>query len=160
MAGLVTITPGSGFVTFGAAMLYGVLAGSLCNLAVGLIKDKFKLDDTLDVAACHGVGGLLGTILTAVFATKTVNPAGADGLFYGDFALMKAHIIASIAVILFSCIITFVLYKIVDGIFGMRVSENEERQGLDTTQHGEVVNSLTETSHGTANPPSNLKMAR
>lgn len=141
VAGLVAITPGAGFVTFGSSIIIGLCAGIICNFAVTLIKETFKLDDTLDVFACHGVGGLLGVILTGVFATKTVNSAGADGLFYGSSSTLIANLSGALGIIALSVIGTVIVYKIVDLTIGMRVSEIEEARGLDNTQHDEFINS-------------------
>jgi len=141
VAGLVTITPAAGFVSFSSAIFMGLISGVVCNYAVTLIKEKFKLDDSLDVIGCHGVGGTLGTILTAFFAEKAVNSAGVDGVFYGSFDLLKANLIGTACVFLYSTIGTFIIFKIVNAIVGMRVTEVEEQLGLDQTQHGELINS-------------------
>lgn len=141
VAGLVTITPAAGFVTFGASILMGVLCGVICNYAVSFIKDTLKMDDTLDVIGCHGVGGFLGVICVGLFSTKTVNPAGADGFFYGSSALLITQLIVAGAVIGISLVGTFVAYKISDIIFGMRVTSAAEEEGLDSSMHGECINS-------------------
>ena len=141
VAGLVTITPAAGFVGVGAAIVIGIAAGVICNFAVNFIKEKLKLDDSLDVIGCHGVGGLLGTILTGVFASKAINPAGADGLMGGNFDLIKDNLIASVVVIAFSMIGTFIIFKLVDATLGMRVSDTDEEKGLDLSQHDETINS-------------------
>ncbi|NUM59142.1 MAG: ammonium transporter [Bdellovibrionaceae bacterium] len=141
VAGLVAITPAAGFVTFSSALIIGISAGVICNLAISLIKEKFHLDDSLDVIGCHGVGGTLGTIMTAIFASKAVNPAGADGAIYGDFTLLKAHLIGSLAVATFSLVGTFVVFKVANALVGMRVSESDENIGLDASQHDEEINS-------------------
>lgn len=143
VAGLVAITPAAGFVTFGGALAIGLTAGVVCNYAVSLVKERFHLDDSLDVIGCHGVGGTLGTIMTALFASKAVNPAGADGLFIsGDTTLLKAHLLGSLAVIAYSLVGTLVAFKLVDFLFGgMRASETEEHVGLDASQHDEEINS-------------------
>lgn len=144
VAGLVTITPAAGFVSFGSAILMGLICGVVCNYAVSMIKETFKLDDSLDVIGCHGVGGFLGTVLTAVFASKAVNPAGADGAIYGNFALLKTHLVAAGIVAVASIVGTFIVYKIADLALGMRVSLDDEKAGLDHSQHGEQINSNCE----------------
>lgn len=139
VAGLVTITPAAGFVTVPSAILIGILCGVLCLTAVHVIKAKTKLDDALDVFGCHGVGGTLGAILTAVFADKSVNPAGADGLIYGNWRLLGVHLISIVAVAAFSIISTVVIVTVVRKWMGLRVDEESERLGLDLSQHGEVL---------------------
>lgn len=140
IAGLVTVTPAAGFITLNASIICGIISGITCNYAVSYIKVKFHFDDTLDVLGCHGVGGLLGTILTAFFATKSVNQSGADGVFYGSYTLLKAHLIGAISVAAISGFGSFILFKLVDYIFGFRVSDVDEIRGLDISQHGEVIN--------------------
>ena len=137
VAGLVAITPAAGFVTVQAALCIGAITAVVCNYACKLIKQKLKTDDTVDVFACHGVGGTVGTILTAVFATKTVNPAGADGLLYGGTALLQANVIGALAVISYTVAMTAFILWIVGKIMPVRVSKQDEDEGLDMTQHGE-----------------------
>jgi Amt family ammonium transporter len=141
VAGLVAVTPAAGFVTFTSAIIIGLLTGLICNYAVSIIKETFKLDDTLDVFGCHAVGGTLGTILTAFFASKDINSAGADGLFYGSAGVLKANLGGAAIVIAVSVIGTVIVFKLVDAIFGMRVSTADESAGLDKSQHGEFINS-------------------
>jgi Amt family ammonium transporter len=138
VAGLVAITPAAGFVTPPAAILIGLGAGVLCYGAVQL-KSLFKVDDALDVWACHGVGGVWGALATGLFATKTINSAGADGLFYGNPGQLVTQIVAVLAVSLFSIVMTFLILKLIDATIGLRVGEEEERMGLDATQHGELA---------------------
>lgn len=137
VAGLVAITPAAGYVTIPAALLIGGVTALICNFACRLVKHKLKTDDTVDVFACHGVGGTVGTILTAIFATKTVNAAGADGVLYGSFELLKANCIGAAAVIAFTMVMTYSVIKVVSLFMDVRVTEEEERFGLDATQHGE-----------------------
>lgn len=141
VAGLVAITPAAGFVTPGSALLIGLITGAVVNQAIVIIKSKFKLDDTLDVFGCHGIGGLLGTVLTGVFATKTVNPAGADGLIYGNSALLISQLKASLGVALISFTGTFAIIRFVNLITPVVVDDSQARLGLDQTQHGERINS-------------------
>lgn len=141
VAGLVAVTPACGFISSGSSLFFGLLAGSICNFASIVVKEKLKLDDTLDVFACHGVGGTLGTVLTGVFALKSVNEAGADGLLAGSATVLTANLAGSAAVAVFSAIVTFVLVKAISVIVPMQVSESDENSGLDLSQHGEVINS-------------------
>ncbi len=138
VAGLVAITPAAGFVTPIASILIGFGAGVLCYGAVQL-KSAFGVDDALDVWACHGVGGVWGAFATGLFATKSVNELGADGLFYGNPGLLMNQIIAIVVVSVFSIVMTWVILKIIDVTIGLRVGEEEERRGLDETQHGELA---------------------
>jgi Amt family ammonium transporter len=138
VAGLVAITPAAGFVTPTAAILIGLGAGVICYGAVQL-KGVLGVDDALDVWACHGVGGVWGALATGLFATKTVNSAGADGLFYGNPGQLGTQLVAVIAVSVFSILMTFVILKLIDVTIGLRVGEAEERAGLDQSQHGELA---------------------
>jgi Amt family ammonium transporter len=138
VAGLVAITPASGYVTPTAAIIIGLGAGALCYGAVQL-KSLLNVDDALDVWACHGVGGIWGALATGLFATKTVNEAGGDGLFYGNPGQLVVQIIAIVAVSAFSMVATYVILKLLDATMGLRVGEAEERMGLDRTQHGELA---------------------
>lgn len=143
VAGLVAVTPAAGFVTAGSAILIGLVAGVLCNLAARFIKKKCNIDDSLDVFACHGVGGTLGVIMTGLLASKAVNPAGNDGLLNGGDTLFMANVTGAIAVALFSMIATFIILKVVGIITPIRVSEADEDLGLDQSQHGEnIINSV------------------
>lgn len=137
VAGLVAITPGAGFVTVQASLAIGAIAAVVCNYACRVVKEKLKTDDTVDVFACHGVGGTIGTILTAVFATKTVNPAGADGLLYGGTDLMFANVIGALAVVSYTIMMTALIFFVVGKVMKVRVSKQDEDAGLDVTQHGE-----------------------
>lgn len=137
VAGLVAITPAAGFVTLQASLAIGAIAAVVCNYACRLVKEKLKTDDTVDVFACHGVGGTVGTILTAVFATKTINPAGADGLLYGGSDLMVANLIGAVAVVSYTIAVTAGIFYVVNKVMKIRVSKQDEDAGLDVTQHGE-----------------------
>lgn len=132
VAGLVAITPASGFVTPMSAIFIGLAGGIVCYLAVNM-KEKFGYDDSLDVVGIHGVGGLVGALLTGVFATVVVNAAGANGSWH----LIKIQAISSISVMLYASIVTLIILKIIDKLVGLRVDEIEEQQGLDLSQHGE-----------------------
>ncbi len=142
IAGLVAITPAAGFVSPISAIIIGLLAGVLCYLAV-LAKNKLGYDDALDVVGIHGVGGFWGALATGLFASTAVNPGGADGLFIsGNFSLVGIQALGAIAAILYSVLITFIILKVLDGTIGLRVTPEEEIQGLDLTMHSEVGYSL------------------
>jgi Amt family ammonium transporter len=139
VVGLVAITPASGYVTPTAAIIIGLIAGVLSNL-VSTWRSRTRLDDTLDVFACHGVGGIWGSIATGLFATTAVNPVatgGANGLFYGNPGQLLVQTEAVLVVIAFAFIGTFVLLKIVNRFSKLRVTPEEEAQGLDLSQNGE-----------------------
>ncbi len=136
VAGLVAITPAAGFVDTKASILIGFFAGIFCYGAVQL-KSIIKVDDALDVFACHGVGGIWGAIATGIFCQKAVNSAGADGLITGDISQVGKQILAVVAVVAFSAVMTFVILKLINLFVPLRVEEKEEVLGLDTTQHGE-----------------------
>src|SRR6476469_3211724 len=125
VVGLVAITPAAGFV-----------AALISNIAVQ-IKQKTVLDDTLDVFPCHGIGGMAGMLLTGFFATKTVNPAGNDGWFYGNFDFFFTQLKALLIVVAYSFTMSFLIFKFINFILPLRVSEAEEEAGLDETQHNE-----------------------
>jgi len=137
VAGLVAITPASGFVSPLSAILIGLVAGGLCYLFV-LLKGKFRYDDALDVVAVHGVGGLWGALATGLLASTAWNPGGADGLFYGNPKLFVVQAYGAFATIAYSMIVTFIILKVIDAIVGLRVDVNAEDQGLDLTEHSEV----------------------
>ncbi len=136
LAGLVGITPACGFVTPVSAIIIGLVTGMICYILT-TFKGLFKYDDSLDVIGIHGTGGIVGSILTGIFATVLINADGADGLFYGSMNLFNAQIISTIASISFAFLGTLLILFIIDKISGLRVSEEEEMQGLDISQHGE-----------------------
>ena len=142
VVGLVVITPASGYVTPTAALIMGAVGGALCNL-IAVIVRKFSrtIDDTLDVFACHGVGGILGAIMTGLFADKTVNSSiGNEGwLVSGDPTLFIANLKATVAVVAYAMVVTFVLMKVVAIFRPLRVSPEDEISGLDQTLHGEIA---------------------
>ena len=138
IAGLVGITPAAGFVTPMAAVIIGLVTGFACFFAVEYVV-RGRVDDALDVFGVHGVGGIIGALLTGVFATTTVNPAGFDGLLYGNPGQLTIQAIAVVAVAAYAATVTFVLLKIIDKTIGIRVTEAEEQEGLDASQHGEVA---------------------
>ncbi|MBI2412992.1 MAG: ammonium transporter [Deltaproteobacteria bacterium] len=137
VAGLVSITPASGFVGPVSAIILGLLAGVICYISVSYMKPLFKYDDSLDAFGIHGVGGIFGALATGIFASVAINAAGADGLIYGSAALLWKQVIAIAASGAYSFIVTLIILKVVDLIFGLRVSHEDEVQGLDLTQHSE-----------------------
>jgi Amt family ammonium transporter len=136
VVGLVAITPAAGFVTPMAAILIGGIAAPVSFYAIRL-RQKWALDESLDVWACHGMGGTWGALATGLFATRMVNPAGADGLFYGNPNQLLIQAVAVGISILFSFAVTFLLTKLLSRLIGLRVTENEEEVGLDISEHGE-----------------------
>ena len=136
VVGLVAITPAAGFVAIPQSITIGVIAAIVSNIAV-YYKSKSKLDDTLDVFPCHGVGGMVGMLLTGVFATKTVNGAGAEGLIYGGFDFFFTQVKALGIVVGYSFLASYGIFKLINYINPMRVSVEEEELGLDETQHNE-----------------------
>jgi Amt family ammonium transporter len=145
VAGLVAITPASGFVTIPSALIIGLAAGVVCYLAVTKLKIALGYDDSLDAFGVHGVGGTLGALLTGIFADATVNPAINDlykvdgktvNLSGGGAQLMNQAMAAGITIVL-SLVLTFIILKVVDAVIGLRVTEEEEIQGLDLSLHGE-----------------------
>lgn len=137
VAGLVAITPAAGFVTVQASLAIGAISAVACNYACRIVKQKLKTDDTVDVFACHGIGGTVGTILTAVFATTSVNPAGANGLLYGGTDLLVANTLAALAVVSYTIAMTAFVFWAIGKVMTIRVSAADEETGLDVTQHGE-----------------------
>jgi Amt family ammonium transporter len=136
VVGLVAITPAAGFVTPLAAIVIGAVAAPISYFAMRL-RVKRGLDESLDVWACHGMGGTWGAIATGLFATKLVNPAGADGLFYGNPGLLLIQAVAVLAAIVFSFGVTFGLTTLLKRWMGLRVTDSEEEVGLDISEHGE-----------------------
>jgi len=144
IAGLAAVTPGSGFVTPLSALAIGALSSVTCFFFVGKIKSKFGYDDSLDVFGVHGIGGMIGTICAGLFATKAVNPGGADGLFYGNPHQLLVQLLTVVVTIVFCALGTLILFKIVDKIIGMRVENRDEFIGLDLTQHHETGYTLVD----------------
>jgi Amt family ammonium transporter len=136
VAGLVAITPASGFVGPISAMIIGFVAGVVCYIAINL-KNKIGYDDSLDVVGVHGIGGTWGAIATGLFATTLVNPAGANGVFFGNPSLLGLQAIAVLATWIYAFIATSIILVVLKAIMGLRVSEEEEMIGLDLALHGE-----------------------
>ncbi len=137
VAGLVAITPASGFVSTVPAVLIGLAGGAICYFAVAVVKSKLGYDDSLDAFGVHGVGGTWGAIATGLFASKAVNPAGADGLFYGNAGQLTTQLIGVAASWAFAIVATYILVKAVGAVLTLRATPEQEVQGLDITEHGE-----------------------
>jgi len=138
VCGLVAITPAAGYVDTIAAIIIGLLVGMICSFTV-VLMDRTKLDDTLDVFACHGMGGIFGAIATGFFAQKVINPGGADGLLYGNPKQVLIQIAAVAATAIWGFVMSIILLKIIDRFMGLRVTTEEEEMGLDLSQHGETA---------------------
>jgi Amt family ammonium transporter len=138
VAGLATITPAAGFVSLQSAVIIGILSGAICYLAVHL-KNKMGWDDALDVWGVHGVGGCLGTILLGVFASKAMNPAGADGLVSGGSNFFLMQCAAVIGACIYAFVFTYVMLAVINKITPVKVSEEQEDKGLDHALHGEIA---------------------
>jgi Amt family ammonium transporter len=147
VAGLVAITPASGFVTPLASIFIGAIAGFLCYNACNL-KTRLGYDDSLDVVGVHGVGGTWGAIATGLWATTAVNKAGADGLFAGNPAQLVPQIVAVTAAWVLAFVGTLIILKVLDAILGLRVSEEDEIAGLDLSQHSETAYALEGPAYG------------
>jgi Amt family ammonium transporter len=139
VVGLVAITPAAGYVSISHAITIGIISSIASNFAVSKFP-KGKIDDALDVFACHGVGGMTGMILTGVFASKAINPAVVDqGLLFGETKLFLNQMTALICVSVFAFTASYALFYITNKISRLRVSEEKEALGLDITQHGEYL---------------------
>ena len=137
ISGLVAITPGAGFVSPLSSLLIGGIGGTLCFFSVTVVKQKFGYDDALDAFGCHGVGGIWGGIATGIFASKAINSAGANGLIHGNIKLVGIQLIAILATVAYSAIMTFFRIKVIGKFMSLRVTEEEEINGLDISLHGE-----------------------
>ncbi|MBN1131261.1 MAG: ammonium transporter, partial [Chitinispirillaceae bacterium] len=142
VAGLATITPASGYVSVGSAMLIGLMAGMICYSVVVFVKQKFTYDDSLDAFGVHGIGGITGMLATGLLAQKIINPSGGNGLLFGNAGLFGAQAVAIAAVVVYSLIMTFGLLKLIDAVLGLRVNDEDELIGLDHTQHKESAYTL------------------
>jgi len=144
VAGLVAITPAAGFVSVIPAIIIGLLVSVFCFIAVTVIKPKLGYDDALDAFGVHCIGGIWGALATGLFASKLVNSAGADGLFFGNPKQFLIQLLAVGATIVYSLVVTVIIYKVVDMLIGIRVDEKEEAIGLDLTQHRERAYTVLE----------------
>ncbi|WP_027190324.1 ammonium transporter [Fundidesulfovibrio putealis] len=138
VAGLATITPAAGFVTANSAVLIGLTAGFCCYWAV-VLKSKLHFDDSLDVVGIHGLGGVIGTLMAGLLATKGVNPNGADGLFYGNAAQLGVQALGIAIVGVYAFAVSYVVLKLVNAFMGLRVSPDNEGIGLDVAEHNEAA---------------------
>jgi len=137
VAGLVAITPACGFVTPLNAIFIGVSVSMICYMAIAIVKARLGYDDSLDAFGVHGVGGAWGTIATGLFAEKAVNAAGADGLFFGGLHQFLVQLMLVGVTVLYAGVVTFILFKIVDALLGMKVDKKSEILGLDLSQQCE-----------------------
>jgi Amt family ammonium transporter len=142
VAGLVAITPACGFVNPMNAIFIGIIVSFLCYIAIAKVKSYFKYDDALDVFGVHGVGGIWGTLATGLFAEKAVNDAGANGLFFGGMQQFFVQCLLVVVTVVFAAAMTWILFKLVDALIGVRVEKNSEIVGLDLTQHSESAYTL------------------
>jgi Amt family ammonium transporter len=147
VAGLVAITPASGFVGPMPSVIIGLVAGALCYAACNF-KSKLGYDDSLDVVGVHGVGGTWGALATGLWASKAINEAGNDGLFYGNPKQLWIQIVAILATYLLAIVMTAIILKVVNAFVGLRVSEEDEVAGLDLSQHSETAYTLGGGSYG------------
>lgn len=149
VVGLVAITPAAGFVAVPQSIFIGFISAIISNVVAHKLSNS-RIDDTLDVFACHGLGGMVGMLLTGIFATKTVNPGGADGLFYGNPEFFFTQLKAMLVAVVYSFTVSFVIFKLINLIQPLRVSTEEEELGLDATQHDEkyLQGTLLITKHG------------
>jgi len=138
VAGLVAITPAAGFVGVIPSVIIGLGAGIFCYLGVSM-KAKFGYDDSLDVVGIHGVGGVWGALATGLFASKAINSAGSDGLFFGNPGQLWIQFVSVVATLAFSFIVTYIILKVVNAITPVRVTEDEEEAGLDVALHSETA---------------------
>ncbi|MGE5839435.1 MAG: ammonium transporter [Deltaproteobacteria bacterium] len=136
VAGLVAITPGSGFVGPVSAIFIGGLAGVICYAGV-MLKSKLRYDDSLDVVGIHGFGGTWGALATGLFASKALNSAGSDGLFFGNAGQLGVQALSVLTTIVFAFVMTLLILKIVDWVAGIRVTDEDEEKGMDISMHDE-----------------------
>jgi Amt family ammonium transporter len=141
VAGLVAITPASGFVGPVSALIIGALAGAICYGGV-LMKSKLGYDDALDVVGVHALGGIWGALATGLFASKAINPNGADGLFFGNPGQLWIQLVAVIVTIVFAFVMTLIILKGIDLVMGLKITLEEEEKGMDTSLHNETGYSL------------------
>lgn len=138
VAGLVAITPAAGTVDLLGAFFIGLITSLVCFYMVGVVKPKFGYDDTLDAFGVHGIGGIIGSILTGVFATQAISgEGGVEGALYGDWHQLWVQTAATLVSIAFSAVMTFILFKVTDKVVGIRVDKRVEEEGLDIYEHGE-----------------------
>ncbi|MGD0784812.1 MAG: ammonium transporter [Sedimentisphaerales bacterium] len=144
IAGLAAITPAAGFVGVGAALIIGIAASIFCYIAVSFVKRIFHYDDSLDAFGVHGISGIWGTLATGLFASKAINQAGADGLLAGNSKQFFVQLIAVAVTVAYAFVGTFIIFKLVDVVIGVRASEEQEAIGLDLTEHNERAYTMLE----------------
>jgi Amt family ammonium transporter len=144
VAGLVAITPASGFVDIFGALAIGILVSLVCYFMVAFVKSKLGYDDSLDAFGVHGIGGIVGALATGLFATTAVNASGANGLFYGNPKQLMIQVIAVGCTLIYTLVGSYILFKVVDMVFGLRVKDKDEVIGLDLSQHHESAYTLIE----------------
>ena len=138
IAGLATVTPAAGFVGPNSAVIIGIISGILCFTAVNA-KNHFKLDDSLDVVGIHGVGGAIGTVCLGIFASKVVNPSGVDGLLAGSSAQLVKQVAGVAVVGVYAFVISWILFKGIHAVLGLRLTDEDEVVGMDSTEHSETA---------------------
>ena len=138
VAGLVAITPAAGFVGVTGAVVIGLIVAVACYFMVSVVKHKLKYDDSLDAFGVHGIGGIIGALATGLLATPAIQSAY-SGMFYGNAKQLGIQLIATVATIVFSGVMTYILFKVVDKMVGIRATQKEEIAGLDITQHNEMA---------------------
>ena len=138
VAGLVAITPAAGTVDIAGAICIGLISSMVCFYMVAVVKPRLGYDDTLDAFGVHGIGGIVGSVLTGVFATQFISgPEGPQGALYGDWHQLWVQVLATVISIAFSALMTFILFKVTDKLAGIRVDKRVEEEGLDIYEHGE-----------------------
>lgn len=137
VSGLVAITPGAGFIPVWSSLIIGAVGGVVCFFAVTQLKNKLRYDDSLDAFGIHGIGGIWGAIATGLFASKEINPAGADGLFFGNIEQLWIQILGVLACLVFAVVVTYIVIKLMTLCMRVRADEGEQIVGMDTMEHGE-----------------------
>jgi Amt family ammonium transporter len=137
IAGLAGVTPASGFISVQNSLILGIILGFASYYAIILLKERWKIDDALDVSSVHGVTGIIGSLAIGFIASTVINPAGPNGLLYGNPMQLGIQAIGVAATATFAFVGTIVIMKIIDAIIGLKVKEEEEDIGLDITQHAE-----------------------
>ena len=144
VAGLVAITPAAGFVSALSAIIIGMIVSIVCYIFVAIIKPKLGYDDSLDAFGVHCIGGVWGALATGLFASKAINPDAANGLFFGNPRQFLIQCLAVAVTLAYSFVATMIIYKVVDWVVGMRVTDKDEAMGLDLTQHNENAYTILE----------------
>ena len=159
VVGLVAITPGAGFVAIPQSIFIGVVAAIISNVAV-YYKQRSKLDDTLDVFPCHGIGGMAGMVMTGIFASKVINSAGNDGLFYGNVTFFLTQLKAMAIAVTYSFAVSYAIFRFINYVLPLRVTREEEELGLDASQHNEAYVQGTLILHQTGEKDREINMEK